>query len=167
MFYPEARRGFDRLLPARVAGSEPVVLGAPRCERPRLGLGIVDDDTYRAACYIASRTNPDEYVFVGVGRHDKLFASNAALYFVSGRRPATRWYHLEPGLQTQSEIQQEMIEDLQEKKVRLIALDTRNDEVEEPNDSARSSGVTILDRYIKSNYAEVARFGDIILLARS
>ena len=36
-----------------------------------------------------------------------MFAGNAALYFISNRQPATHWYHLEPGLQTQPEVQRE------------------------------------------------------------
>jgi len=163
----EAGRGFQGLLPARIAGNAPAAMQRRRCDTPpTLGLGIVDDDTYLAACYIASHTSADEEIYVGAGRHDKLFVSNVALYYVSDRRPATHWYHLEPGLQTQADIQRRMIDDLIKSKVRLIAIDSRFDDVNEPNDSARSSGAHLLDNFIGNHYSNVARFGSITILAR-
>ena len=167
VFRAEAQNGFQSLLPARLAGHAPAAMrGAPCATLPPLGPGIVDRDTYHAACYIASHSGPGEEIYVGAGRHDKLFLNNVALYYLSGRRPATHWYHLEPGLQTQPEIQQEIIEDLIKNNVRLIAIDTRFDDVKEPNDSATSSGARLLDQFIESHYVREALFGDIAILTR-
>jgi hypothetical protein len=163
----EASARFDNLLPAQIAGEPPAAMRDAGCAPPpNLGPGVIDGDTYRALCYIAAHTRPGDHIFVGAGRHDKVFINNVALYYLSGRRPFSRWYHLEPGLQTQATVQTEMIEDLVRNDVRLVALDTRWDQMAEPNDSANSSGVCLLDRFIQHHYREVARFGSIVMLAR-
>lgn len=163
----EAQRGFAMLLPSRILGSPAEAAGTTVCATPpELRLGIVDRDTSDALCYIGSHTRPGEPIFVGAGRHDKLFINNVAIYYLSNRRPATHWYHLEPGLQTTLEIQKTIVKDLVRNDVRLIALDSEYDDVEEPNESAKSSDVCLLDRFVASRYREVARFGSIAILTR-
>jgi hypothetical protein len=163
----EAQRDFGTLLPSQVVGGPAAAESSTECAtQPELGLGIVDRDTADALCYIISHTRSGERIFIGAGRHDKVFANKITLYYFSDRRPATRWYHLEPGLQTDLEIQKSVVGDLVRNKVRLIALDSQFDDVNESNDSARSSNVCLLDRFIKSRYREVARFGSIKILNR-
>lgn len=163
----EARRDFGMLLPSQVLGGAAAAPSTADCATlPELGLGIVDRDTYDASCYIASHTRPGDRIFVGAGRHDKIFAANVAIYYFSNRRPATHWYHLEPGLQTDLKIQRSMIADLIKNNVRLVALDGRYDDVAEPNDSAKSSDVCLLDRFIRGQYREVSRFGSVAILVR-
>ena len=52
------------------------------------------------------------------------------------------------------------------RKLRVIVLNGEWNAVSEPNASARSSGVTLLDDYIRANFSEVARVGDASLWQR-
>ena len=162
----DRQAAFASLLPARIAGSVPAAIRGTRCAAlPTLGLGVLDNATFRAACYIALHTRAGDRIYVGAGRHDKIFVNNVAPYFATDRQPGTRWYHLEPGLQTQAPIQREIIGELLANDVRLIAIDTRYDNANEPNDSAVSSGVHLLDRFLRSRFVKVAEFGGIEIRA--
>ena len=149
--------------------------------RHSLGTGFGDDikpppGLERAACfsmradqqkameYIVANTAPDETIFVGLGRHDKIFVNDIIFYFITGRRPATRWHELHPGFATTAPIQAEMVADLTRNGTRYIVLDSEWDNVKEPNTSALSSGVTTLDDFIRSNYRPVASFGPYQIL---
>ena len=59
-----------------------------------------------------------------------------------------------------------MIGELQTRRPRYVVLSSEWDNAEEPNESARSSGVTVLDQYIRTNYRAVATFGPISILER-
>ena len=59
-----------------------------------------------------------------------------------------------------------MIRDLQEHAPKLVWVESSFDWIVEPNDSARSSGVTALDDYLRSNYEPAASFGTIQILKR-
>lgn len=141
---------------------------AADCDPPagieRLGCFTIDRDRADAIHYIRQRTDPGEFIFSGLGRHDKAYANDILFYFLAGRRSATKWHHVDPGLQTTSPIQREIVAELTRKRPRFIVLDSEWDEVEEPNASARSSGVTILDDYIRSRFTPVAIFGTMTVL---
>lgn len=119
----------------------------------------MEPDRYNTACFIAAHARPGEPVFVGAGRHDKLFVNDMALYFASARRPGTRWYHFDPGLQTRADIQLQIIGDLDRNGVRWVVQDSSADHVMEPNASSVSSGVFLLDRYLRQAFTPVAQFG--------
>ena len=114
-----------------------------------------------AAQMVAAFTGPEDRIFVGTMRHDKLFVNKIELYFATGRGPGTHWYHFDPGLQTSAEVQGEMIADLQANRVNWVVRDSTWDDVAEPNESARSSGVTLLDLYLADRYRPVGAFGPI------
>jgi hypothetical protein len=140
----------------------------PNC-RPPPGLGRIACfelplDDVKTVQYVQQHTAPDDPVFVGVARHDKIFVNDVALYFAMNRRSATKWHHFDPGLQTSAPIQQEIVGELQRGHTRLLVIDARWEGVHEPNDSAVSSGVTILDDYIRQAYAPVATFGAITIM---
>ena len=88
------------------------------------------------------------------------------LYFVAKRQPVTKWHQFDPGLQTSATIQNEMVSELESKKPRYVVLESDWDDIEEPNASALSSGVTILDDYIRLHYETVRQYGTISVLAR-
>jgi hypothetical protein len=120
----------------------------------------------QAIRFVRSRTAPSEPIFVGVGRHDKIFIGNVAFYFIADRPPATKWYNLEPGLQTSRPIQDQMIVDLKKSVPRYVVIDTEWDSTKEPNESAVSSGVTALDEFIADTYFVVAQFPPYRVLER-
>jgi hypothetical protein len=61
-----------------------------------------------------------------------------------------------------------MVGELQRAKPKLIVIDASWSEVREPNDSVLSSGVTVLDDYLRNAFEPVATFGsNTIMRARS
>jgi hypothetical protein len=102
--------------------------------------------------------------FVGLNRHDKILWNDVLLYFLSERPSAIKWHEFDPGVQTTIEIQTKIVGELQSRQPRYIVLSSESEGVEEPNESSRSSGVTILDQFIHANYHAVAAFGPITIL---
>jgi hypothetical protein len=141
--------------------------GAP-CQPPagieRLGCFALDEDHVRAIQYVQQRTAPGEATFAGLGRYDKVFVNDIAFYFLADRRSVTKWHDVNPGLQTTAPIQRQIVAALDSKRPRLIVLESQWDDKKEPNASALSGGVTILDDYIRAHYVPVARFGPITVL---
>ncbi len=130
----------------------------------RLGCFTVEQYRADAIRYVQQRTGADEPIFVGLGRHDKIFVNDVTFYFLAARRSATRWHHMDPGLQTSAPIQREVVAELGAERPRFVLLESRWDGEKEPNDSAVSSGVTILDDYIRGRFAPVAAFGTMAVL---
>lgn len=122
---------------------------------------IVDADHIEAINFIDSHTEPNDELFIGLPHHDKIWANDILTYFAAQRVPATHWYHFDPDLQTRADIQREMIQDIQSKPVPYILLDSEFDNSHEPNDSSKSSGVTLLDDFIRTNYHQVRSFGEL------
>jgi hypothetical protein len=89
------------------------------------------------------------------------------LYFATARMPATRWHHFDPGLQTSERIQRAIIGEIESQKVRYVVLESTWDDVPEPNRSSQSSGVFLLDEYLRHNYRLVRQFGQIYVLVRA
>ena len=128
---------------------------------------FLDRDRERAASLVAARTKPGERVFVGLGRHDKIHINDVVSYFAMDRMPATRWHHFDSGLQTSERIQREIVAELESQRVRFAILETTWDGIAEPNGSGRSSGVKVLDEYLRGAYSAVAQFGEIYVLERN
>lgn len=127
---------------------------------------LVDADRIKAIRYIDSHTSPKDQLFVGLPRHDKIWANDILIYFAAQRMPATKWYHFDPDLQTRADIQGEMISEIESRPVPYVLLDSEFDNVHEPNDSSKSSGVTLLDDFIRRNYQQVQSFGELSVWQR-
>jgi len=153
---------------AWLLGKSPSEYGS--CHPPqgleRLACLEASPTTLEAVRYVEALTRPDDYLFVGAGRHDKIFTDDVGFYFLAQRRPATKWYQFDPGLQTSLAVQTEMVAELKDKKPPLIVLDSQFDSVAEPNASSQSSSVVVLDRFISTHYRSIKSFGDISILAR-
>jgi hypothetical protein len=117
---------------------------------------------------VRRRTPRGEPVLVAPPRFDRVRVGDPMLYVLLGRRNATRYDVMQPGVVTTAAVQREMAQDLRRTGapvvVRWVAPAAR---LVEPNGSGRSSGVTLLDRFIARHYRRVARFGDYVLLYRS
>lgn len=121
---------------------------------------LVDPNFAQVISYLPQHTAPGERIFVGLTHHDRILFNDLLTYFAVNRLPATRWSHFDPDLQTRSDIQMQMIHELDSQAVRYIVLESQFDKLSEPsNDSAQRSGVTLLDDYIRNNYHTVAVFG--------
>ncbi len=117
-----------------------------------------------AAAYVASHTRESDRIFSAVGRHDKIFVNNVVFYYLAQRLPATRWYYFDPGVHTSAEVQTQIIAELRAEQPAFVVRDSRWDDVKEPNRSAESSGVVLLDDFLDQNYREVERFSTITIL---
>lgn len=132
---------------------------------PRMRCVDTDPNYISAARFVAEHSDAADRIYVGAGRHDKLFVNAVAFYFLAARQPATKWYELHPGVQTQRRVQQAMVDEMTASPPRFIVLDSRWDGKQEPNQSRLGSGVVVLDEYIASRYSDVAQFGPIRVLA--
>jgi hypothetical protein len=117
--------------------------------------------------FIASHTHQGQSLYVGLDRHDKVFANDNLIYFATQRLPATKWSHFDPNLQNTLPVQTEMVGELQRAAPPYIALDSEFDESHEANDSSKSTGVLLLDDYLQSHYHQVEAFGVITVYARN
>jgi hypothetical protein len=127
---------------------------------------VGDDDRLRAIEFIESHTTPDQFLYVGLAKHDKIFVNDNLIYFASQRLPATHWSHFDPGLQNSYAIQQEMMHELELEAPPYVVLDSEFDKIYEPNDSSKSTGVTLLDQYIHNTYEHTQSFGDMSIWRR-
>ncbi len=138
-------------------GAGPVVCDSAAAS----GIAELPEDYARTANYLAAHSQPGERIFVGLDRHDKILLNPVTLYFASRRLPGTHWHQFDPGLQTRADIQTDMVDDLRRNHVRWIVRDASFDGIIEPNGSALSSGVQVLDGYIAAYYRPVATAGEV------
>lgn len=131
---------------------------------PRLRCFRLEPDATAVAAYLVQHGASGQRVYVGLGRHDKIFAANLALTFAVAAIPPTRWHDLHPGVQTRADVQAQMIEELRAAPLAYVVLDGQWDFVTESNDSALSSGVTALDDYLAGHFEPVFRAGSLTVL---
>ena len=142
-------------------------LGAQRdTTLPAAKLFSTDAERVAAARYVIKITEADDRILSATGRHDKIYVNDTAFYFLVGRLPGTRWHHYDPGVQTSETVQREMIAELEANDVKTIVENTTWDLIKEPNRSALSSGVTLLDDYIEQHFQKDRQFGAITILRR-
>jgi hypothetical protein len=107
--------------------------------------------------YIQSHVKSNEYIFIGNSRHDLIIANDALFYFLSARRPCSRYIELDPGIVTTVRVQKEIIADIQKQNVNYVVL-RRSHVFLEPNESSVSSGVTLLDDFIRDKFFQTKQF---------
>jgi hypothetical protein len=145
----------------------PATLGScsPASGLERVACFAIDQARADAIRYVEARSQPNDAIFVGLRRHDRVFINDILFYFVAARKPATKWYHFDPGLQTSKEIQTAMIGDLTATRPRYVVLESDwEDNNPEPNESMVSSGANLLDDFIRANYQPIQAFGIIAVL---
>lgn len=112
------------------------------------------EEHYQAAIeWVRRNVPPDEPIFVGGYRHDRIFINEVTFYFLAERPPATRYQELHPGIATTAPIQEEIIAELQDRQVNFVILAYHPIPEHErvgPPDSSR------LDEYLWSHYARSA-----------
>jgi len=118
---------------------------------------FIDLDIKKVTSYIKKNTSKDDYIYVGVKNHDQLVFNDAIIYFLAERNCATKYHELDPGHTTTLKIQKEMVEELEDKKPRLVVLATRVRL--EPNPSSIDTKVDVLDNYIATNFELKEAYG--------
>jgi hypothetical protein len=106
--------------------------------------------------------------FVAPPRFDRVTVGDPLLYVLARRMNPTRYDVMQPGIVTTAKVQREMIADLERAQPQMLVrwLDPRAS-AQEPNGSARSSGVTLLDDYLREHYGRAVRFGPYSLQMRT
>jgi hypothetical protein len=103
-------------------------------------------------------------IFVGSVRHDRVVANLMTAYFMTGRRAATYYHDIMPGLTTTEPVQKKMIADIAESGACAALLwDTQSDE---PNRSSTDRGATLLDEYLARHFRVVVERKGYRVLAR-
>lgn len=141
---------------------------------PRMrGFTVYDEDpaelaSYERAIYYVRSTVPaNEPIFVGNTRHDVCLINDILFYYLAERRPATKYTQMVPGCVTERPVQEEIVREIESQRVRCVVLRDSSHDTKEPNLSARSSGVKVLDRYIATHYHLVTQFGGDAILRRN
>jgi hypothetical protein len=111
-------------------------------------------DVARAIDFAGDRT-----IFVAPPRFDQVTVGNPLLYVLSGKENPTRYDVMQPGVVTTEEVQREIRDDLEDAKPDLLIRWRDPRTAPEDNGAGRSSGVTLLDDYLRATYEPVARFG--------
>jgi hypothetical protein len=125
-----------------------------------------DDSRIQTIEFIASHTIPGQRLFVGVTSHDRIFQADNLIYFATQRLPATKWSEFDPNLQNRYDVQVEIVHELDSTAPPYIVRDSEFDSVREPNDSSKSSGVTLLDEYLRGEYQHIETFGKMSVWKR-
>jgi hypothetical protein len=132
---------------------------------PRLQCLRLDRDRTTVARYLLEHGGRGQRVYIGAGRHDRLLVNDVTLYFAAEAIAPTRWHDLHPGVQTTRETQAEMIAEFEARPLAFVVLNNEWDDRQEPNDSARSSGVTLLDDWLRDRFRPVLKSGSLTVLA--
>jgi hypothetical protein len=115
--------------------------------------------------HVQQTTQDGEPVFSGVADTSRLHRNDALLYFLADRPPATRWMEMEPGLANTERGQRELIDELEHRWIRTVVLRQWTLDTE-PNATARSSGVHLLDAYLRANFVQSRQFGSYVVMIR-
>ena len=147
-----------------------------RADRAELRLPVadgvrVDEDERvpleRAVNWVRAHTRPREPIYVATRRSDLVTSGAPILYVLADRPNPTRYDIAAPGVITSVPVQEEIVQDLEANAVRTVIrwTDPRSAE-HEPNRAGESTGVTILDAYLRTAYRPAARYGHYVLLQR-
>jgi hypothetical protein len=115
--------------------------------------------------FIEENVPADEHLYIGLTRHDVIIINDVFLYFLLDRPSATRYQELHPAIADTERIQEEIVRDLREKKVKYIVLSRRFSDAELEWAKTHfllflpNVGSTVLDDHISSEYEQLRNFG--------
>jgi hypothetical protein len=95
-----------------------------------------------------------------------VYANDNLLYFATNTVPAVKWALFDPDLETRADIQQEMIKGMVVNQPSFVVKTSAYVDHYEPNDSAVSSHVFLLDDYIAAHYSPVETVGVLTVFRR-
>jgi hypothetical protein len=135
--------------------------GPPVCATPlaRQGCVTLNPDQARAIRLVRLRTEPNEPIFVGLTRHDRILMNDAIFYFLADRPAATRYVALQPGIATDASGQEEIVRRLGAQDLRYAVLYDLGDDVLNRHTPDTPPGSTILDRFLREAFEPAGRFG--------
>jgi len=123
--------------------------------------------------FIREHVPESEPIYSGLLRHDSIVVSNQNFYYLSGRRVASRYNEIHPGIVDREEVQREIIADLDRLNVRCAVLwdfgwskEYMDWTLANRRRKIPELGATVLDEYFAQHFDRVARFGEYILVWR-
>jgi hypothetical protein len=119
----------------------------------------LSDERRQLIAFVQAHTRPGEPIYHGYRQHQRLLINEVDLYYYLDRPGATRYLQFDPNVINRADVQQHMIEELEQKKVRLLVLAVEGGVWFEPNESRRV-GADVLDKWLRANFTPVARFGN-------
>jgi hypothetical protein len=121
----------------------------------------------QAVRHVRERVPPGRPIYVATRRSD-LVTSGHPLFYVLAERPNPTRYDIQaPGVVTTAPVQREIVRDLERSRTPLVVRWTAPlTAAPEPNEGGESTGVTILDDYLRRAYRPEARYGDFLILRR-
>jgi hypothetical protein len=121
----------------------------------------------RAVREVRRHVPPGGPIYVATRRSDLVTSGNPLLYVLADRPNPTRYDIQAPGVVTTAPVQREIVRDLERTRTPVVVRWTaRVTAAREPNRAGESSGVTILDEYLRRAYRRAARYGDYVILER-
>ena len=126
-----------------------------------------EQDEIRALRYLRAQSAPNDAIFVGVPDHSRIYMNNLRFYFLAGRPIGVHTFQLETRVATEAPVQQGVIHDLDQNKVKWVILDSAYWNPDTTFRAHRYVGSKLLDQYIASHYHEEARFGAYQILSRT
>jgi hypothetical protein len=140
-----------------------VPLNLPVADGVRVAKGT-DVPLEQAVRYVDARVPPGKPIYVMTARAD-LVTSGNPLFYVLADRPNPTFYDIAaPGVVTSAPVQRRIIADLRRTRPLVMRWADPVTAVREPNKAGRSSGVVLLDDYLRASYEQTARFGDYVML---
>lgn len=120
------------------------------------------------ATAVERRSRPGDPIVSAPPRYDRVRFGDTLLYRLLDRTNPTRYDVIQPGVVTKASVQREMRRDIAAAGTRLVVRwESPSAREAEPNGSGKSSGVTLLDDWIRSSYRRIGRYGDYVLLERN
>lgn len=102
-----------------------------------------------------------KYLYSGVLYHEKIFINDIMLYHLTNRKPATKYHELHPGQATETQVQEEIIQDLKTKDVPLIVL-----YYDKESEKQKFVGDNLLDEFIRERYILSKIFGNYFVFRK-
>jgi hypothetical protein len=112
-------------------------------------------DYRRIMAYLDRNVSPRARLFCGARRHDLFLKSDNLAYFLSERESGTYYWCLDAGVTSTWPVQVEMVHELEASRVEVL-LTRLAAPHPEANAGSRSSGVHLLDDYLRRHYRLVA-----------
>ncbi len=149
------RSAVREALAARVRNGPPVAWGLPL-------------EDWQLNVYLAAKfyLQPGEPIYFGLKNHDMVFANDVMSYFLVDRPAVSRYHEMHPGLIETEPVQREIVAELERTRPQVIFLTAMFEGAREANDANKSSGVEILDDYIREHYLMYGSSGPYEVMRR-
>jgi hypothetical protein len=157
----------DRWFTVRDRSAAREALAARSRKGPQAAWGLPIED-WQLNVYLASTfyLKPGEPIYFGLKNHDKVFANDVMSYFLVDRPAVSRYHEMHPGLIETEPVQREIVSELERAKPPMLFLTSMFEGAQEPNDANKSSGVEILDDYIREHYILYGSSGPYEIMRR-